>query len=119
MHHLVELQVLAEARDRDRNLLIELVLVDLGQAPVRDHVLAGDEHVAHRIAGGAVDQIGDRIDQRLPFRTVGVEQHDVGLLADLDGADAVAHPAALAPLIVAISSPVSGGMTRGLIRVSL
>src|SRR5262245_46658830 len=77
LHHRVELQALAEARDCERNLPIKPRFVNLRQAPLGDHVLARNEHVAHRIPGRAVDEVGDRIDQRLPFRTVGVEQYDV------------------------------------------
>src|SRR5262245_40017549 len=77
LHHRINVQALAEARDCKRNLPVKPRFVNLRQAPLGDHVLAGNEHVAHRIPGRAVDEVGDRIDQRLPFRTVGVEQYDV------------------------------------------
>ena len=80
---------------RNGDFLVEPALVDLGQAAVRHHLLAGDEHVAHRVAGGAVDQVRDRVDQRLPLRPPGVEQHHVGLLAHFDRADAVCHQRSL------------------------
>src|SRR5262249_45282703 len=90
LHHLVELEVLLEAANRDRDLREQFRLVDPGQASVGDDLVPHHKHVAHRIAGCAIDKVRHRIDQRLPLGTIGVEQDDVGFLANLDAADALA-----------------------------
>jgi len=46
----------------------------------------------HAASVGVVDQVVQRIPERLPLRPPGVEQHEVGPLARLDGADLVAQP---------------------------
>ena len=43
-------------------------------------------------AVGAVDEVVDRVEERLPFGPLGVEQHEVGLLARLDRAELLAQP---------------------------
>src|SRR5215472_3932216 len=83
-------QVLRKARDRARYLPMQLALVNARAASILHHLLAGDKHMLHRIAGRGIDEIGDGVDQRLPFRAAGIEQYDIGILAGFDAADAVA-----------------------------
>jgi hypothetical protein len=82
------------------------VAVGQRQPSARQHDLAIDDHRIDVVAGRAVHQHAIAVDQRRQRRRAIVEHHDVGALADLEGAHLVAHADRLGTLARA---PVEDG----------
>src|SRR5262245_63232948 len=69
----------------------ELALVDERLAVGVHHDAAVDDHRVHAPAIGVVDEIGDRVPERLPFGPLSVEEHEVRLLPRLDRSELIAQ----------------------------
>ena len=71
------------------------------------------DHRVHAAAVGVVDEVVDRVEERLPLRPLGVEEHEVRPLAGLDRPELVPQSERPRAQSVASSSAVSAGICRG------
>src|ERR1700722_10237856 len=90
------------------HLGLDRSLVDLDQDPFLHDDLAVDQHGADGLGIDGIGELLDRLVQRDEAVVLAVEQHEIGLPADLDDADLIGKPAR--------AGGADGGHLEGLLR---